>query len=191
MMDRLLWQWLAPAAVITLAFVAAFAVTFGLLMPVQQAIVPELDSFAALVFLPHGVRVIAAWLYGWRSLLFLAPGAIVTHAYLFGIDGFDLHHTLAMSFGLFCAAFSFWLLSLVGMDFRLHASRAVNWRDVMLAGTIAALLNMIGATYFFGLDPASTGAYFIGDVVGMFVALVILMLIFRLLRRYGMTPDRG
>jgi hypothetical protein len=182
-------QWLLPAAVISLAFVIAFAITFGLFMPIQDRLFPDLGANASLIFLPHGVRVIAAWLYGWRSIILLAPGAVLAHAWLYGAAGFGLDSTLAMSFGLFCAAFSFWLLSLVGMDFRLQAARAVNWRDVLLAGTFASLLNVIGTTYFFGLDPASSAAYLIGDVVGMFAALVVLMLVFRILRRRTLPPD--
>jgi hypothetical protein len=190
MTDRIMWDWLVPALIITLSYITAFILTFAVFMPLQAAIVPELGSYASLIFLPHGVRVIAAWLYGWRSLVLLAPGSIITHAYLFGTAGFELDKMLAVSAGVFSAAFSFWLLSRMGLDFRLKTSRQVNWRDVMLAGTLAAVLHVIGATHYFGLTIPSIAAYLIGDVVGMVVSIFALMLIFRFLRlRNGRPRD--
>ena len=183
MKSNILSEWALPILLISGAYLLGFAVTFALVMPIQDALTPGFGNYASLVFLPHGVRVVAAWLYGWRSLLFLAPGAILTHSYLYGSAGFSADYMMAVFFGVFCAALSFWFFALLGMDFRLHKSNRVNWRDIMLAGGAASVLNSVGTKLFFNNDIATASARFLGDVIGMIVSMFILMLIFRVLRR--------
>ena len=127
--------------------------------------------------------MIAAWMYGCRSLLFLAPGAVLTHSYLYGSAGFSLDYMVAVFFGVFCAALSFWFFALLGMDFRLDKTDRVKWRDIMLAGGAASVLNTLGTKIFLDNDIATASARFVGDVTGMVVSIFLLMLIFRVLRR--------
>ncbi len=185
----ILSDWALPILWISGAYLLAFAVTFAAVMPAQNAVMPAFGNYASLVFLPHGVRVLAAWLYGWRSLLFLAPGAVLTHSYLYGTAGFSIDYMMAVFFGVFCAALSFWFFALLGMDFRLHKSNRVNWRDVMLAGGVASILNSVGTAIFFGNDLLTASARFFGDVTGMVASMFILMLGFRVLRRFGAKPS--
>ena len=181
-------EWKTPILVISMAYLFAFFVSFIAVMPLQDAFLPSFGNYASLLYLPHGVRIVAAWLYGWRAIIFLAPSAIVAHSYLYGSSGFSLDYMVAVFFGVFCAAFSFWGFAMLGMDFRLHKFRRVNWRDVMLAGCAASVLNSLGAKVFFGTDLASASARFVGDITGMIVSFFVLMLIFRALRHCGRIP---
>ena len=185
----ILSDWALPMLLISGAYLLGFAVTFAAVMPLQDAVMPAFGNYASLIFLPHGVRVVAAWLYGWRSLPFLAPGAILTHSYLYGTAGFSVDYMMAVFFGVFCAALSFWFFAWFGMDFRLHKSNRVNWRDVMLAGGVASILNSVGTAIFFGNDLLTASARFFGDVTGMVASMFILMLGFRVLRRLGAKPS--
>ena len=96
-----------------------------------------------------------------------------------------MDYMVAVFFGVFCAALSFWFFALLGMDFRLHKSDRVNWCDILLAGGAASVLNSLGTTIFFDNDLPTASARFVGDVTGMVVSMVLLMLIFRVLRRAG------
>lgn len=185
MRGHILNEWLTPILLIPCAYVLAFFLTFAVVMPVQDAVLPAFGNYASLLFLPHGVRVVSAWLYGWRSLIFLAPGAVLSHSYLYGSAGFSLDYMVAVFFGVFCAALSFWFFALCGMDFRLHKSRNVNWRDVMLTGVFASILNSLGTKVFFGNDVPTASARFFGDVTGMIVSMLMLMMIFRIVRHAG------
>lgn len=185
MSDSILREWLIPTIVVSCAFILLFSLTFTVVMPVQDAVLPAFENYACLLFLPHGVRVVSAWLYGWRSLIFLAPGAVLSHSYLYGSAGFSLDYMVAVFFGVFCAALSFWFFALCGMDFRLHKSRNVNWRDVMLTGVFASILNALGTKIFYGTNFASASAYLLGDVTGMIVSMLMLMMIFRIVRHAG------
>jgi hypothetical protein len=184
MKSYLVTEWAVPMLIVSLAYYLAFVATFGVIARVQDSYLPSYQNYASLMFLPHGVRVVVAWLYGWRSLPLLAPAALLTHAQLYGYLDLSLT-TLGAMAGIFCAAFSFWFLSRVGMDFRLHKTRNVNWRDVILAGTAAAVLNAIWTKTMFGNDLATASARFFGDVVGLLVSLFVLMLVFRIIRRAG------
>ena len=70
----------------------------------------------------------------------------------------------------------------MGMDFRMEKSDRVNWRDIMLAGGAASVLNSLGTKIFFDNDIRTASARFLGDVTGMLVSIFLLMLIFRVLR---------
>jgi hypothetical protein len=183
MRDFVLNEWLTPILLISCAYIFSFFMTFAIVMPVQDAILPAFGNFASLLFLPHGVRVVSAWLYGWRSPIFLVPGSILSHSYLFGSAGFSVDYLMAAFFGVYCAAFSFWLFALCGMDLRLHKTHNVHWRDVMLTGVVASILNSVGRTFFLGNDLATAAALFIGDVTGMFASMFLLMVGFRFARR--------
>lgn len=184
MKEYILGEWLVPVFVVTSAFLLSFFVTFKVIMPVQNLFLPAFGAYASLLFLPHWVRVVTAWLYGWRSLLLLAPGSVLAHSYLFGSAGFSLDYVMAAFFGVFCAAVSFWFLALCGVECRQHTtSRDTNWRDVMLAGVLASVLNSLGTKIFYGTDFATSSAYFFGDVTGMAVSMFLMMMFFRIMRR--------
>lgn len=175
---------LAPLGVVSFAYLGAFAVTFGLLMPAQRLILGEFANHASIMFLPHGVRVLTAWLYGWKAMPLLTPSALLTHAYLFGIEGFSGNFFFAALFGIFCATFSFWLFAKLGMDFRQGQGRLTSWREILLAGSFASVINAAGTAYFYGFEIRSASAYFMGDLGGLLAAMAILMMGFRVARRW-------
>lgn len=174
---------LLPLAVVSFVYLGAFAFTFGVLMPVQTLVLPEFVHYASILFLPHGVRVLTAWLYGWRALFLLAPSALLTHAYLFGTTGFSGGYFFGALFGIFCATLSFWLFAKLGMDFHQEQANLISWREILMTGSFASIINVSGTSYFYGFEIQSASAYFIGDLGGLLACMVILMLGFRWLRR--------
>lgn len=182
---RLCSDWLAPFGLVSVTYLLAFIVTIYWLLPMQAVYTPDLAAYASLLFLPHGVRVLAAWLLGWRSVLLIAPVSLGTHWLNFGADGFSLAGVAGAMSGVVCAALAFWLLAKMGLDFRHSSGREVNWRDVIIAGSIASAVNTIGMGVVFGHNFATMSGYLIGDVSGLFACLLILMLAFKLLRSLG------
>ncbi len=53
-------EWTAPILVISAAYLFAFFVSFIAVMPLQDAFLPSFGNYASLLYLPHGVRVVAA-----------------------------------------------------------------------------------------------------------------------------------
>lgn len=168
--------------IVSAAYLITFFLSIYVLLPLQAQYTPELAAYASLLFLPHGVRVLSAWLLGWKAIPLLVPAVFFTHWLNFGMDGFTLSGFAGMLSGTVCAVFTFWALSYAGMDFRLTADRKANWRDVMIAGCIASVFNTFGMGLAFSHNSATLAGYFVGDVTGMFACMFILMLIFRSLR---------
>ena len=54
-------------------YTAAYTFTLGFIFPMQKIILPENSLLASLLFLPHGVRAIAFFLFGLRATLYLMP----------------------------------------------------------------------------------------------------------------------
>ncbi|MBR2572978.1 MAG: hypothetical protein IKE14_01490 [Loktanella sp.] len=182
MQSSVIGNWLVPLFVVSLLYIGAFAVTFAVLMPAQRMVLPEFVNNASILFLPHGVRVLTAWLFGWRAVVLLAPGGLLTHAYLYGTAGFSSGYFFAALFGIFCATSTFWLFAKLGMDFHQEQATMISWREIVLAGSVASIINVAGTSYFYGSDIRSSSAYFIGDLGGLLACMVVLMLGFRWMR---------
>ena len=156
------------------ALLVTFYLSNYVLLPFQAEYTPQIASYASLLFLPHGVRVLSAWLLGWKAIPLLLPTSIFAHWLNFGASGFTLAGTIGVLSGVTCAVITFWLFARLGMDFRLTASKRANWRDIMIAGCIASIINTFGMGLAFGHNLTTSAGYFIGDVSGMFACMFIL-----------------
>lgn len=176
-------------SVVTAVYLVAVAAVLWLLLPVQVYVASRALPFAevtCLLALTHGVRVIATWLFRWRAILFLAPGAIVEAVVLgdhYALSaGDEAVLILAIASGCFIA---FELFRALGWSVYADRARLANWRPVMLAGTLATLVN---AAILVGLDfggamPGVSGwlpAYaVIGGIMGLFAWLLLLRVVLR------------
>lgn len=175
--------WLGATLLVSGSYLAAFLLTFGVMMTLEERISPAWANFTSLIFLPHGVRVLAAWLYGWRSLLYLAPGVAVGHLYLYG-PVMDLHLAAAWIVGLGCAPLAFSLLAWLRLDYRLSRRRRTHWRDLVLVGAVASVFNSGFSGLAYGNDLRTISARFVGDIMGTLVCVLLLMAVFRLRDRW-------
>jgi hypothetical protein len=164
-------------------YAAAFAATTLLIDPVQQMAVGSLPAAVSLCFLPHGVRVIAAWLFGWRAALYLVLPALLMQPFVYGEAAYTAGPILVAAAGVLCAPLAFSLMRWVNLDAREFSVDRPQWRSLMLAGTIASIINGAAAVGFLGSDAKLLAAYWIGDVGGLFAALIVLILLARMLRR--------
>lgn len=143
-------------------------------------------GYASFIFLPHGIRVIAAWLYGWRSILYLSPGAYLAHYIRVDTDvGLSWQALVMPVFGIICVALTFELFARLGSDFRLRDGFIAPWHTILWIGAVGSLGNALGSNLIVQNPMDVAAAYLIGDVTGMIVLFVIIMLIFRALRRGG------
>ena len=170
-------------AIVSLAYLAAFFTTFEVLMPVQNMLFSDLNSRASLLFLPHGVRVLAAWLLGWRSVLALLPGVVFVFFYLAGWDAFAPSRLAAIAVAVTVPAACFYLLRRLGRDLRPSPGRKPRWLSIMGIGLVISLITSLLSNYAFGSAPKDYIAYLIGDFFGLFFLMLALMLIFRGLRQ--------
>lgn len=173
-----------PLLVISVGYVGAFVLTDVLVMPVQRAILPDLSAWASLMFLPHGVRVLTAWLYGWWSILLLAPASLLTLVLLYGTEGVTLWHLFSTMPSVLSAAIAFELAARFGRDLRFGTDRPARWREVLAVGILASVLNSAGTMLALGEQPLVTAVCLLGDIIGLVACMLVLAQGFRLARLF-------
>lgn len=169
--------------IVSAAFLVTFAISIYLLNPLQQKFAPQMTAYTSLLFLPHGVRVLSAWMLGWKSIPIITLVTLFAHWLNFGASGFSIAGIIGAMSGVICAVFSFWALAKVSMDFRITNAKVASWKDVFLAGCFASVLNTFGMGLAFQHDVQTLAGYFIGDLTGMFACMFALMLVFKVLRK--------
>ena len=176
---------IARFASIACAYVVCFWLSVTGLPSVSAGLGYAGTDYASLLFLPHGIRVIAAWLYGWRSILYLAPPSYATH--FWRLDGeFISWAVFLMPFvGMACVAATFAVVARLGADLRLRPGYLAPWKDVLLVGALASVVNAVG-TNLLAQNSIETALFYLwGDVLGMIMVFVGLMLTFKTARRFG------
>ncbi|MDA5095029.1 hypothetical protein O2N63_13145 [Aliiroseovarius sp. KMU-50] len=169
--------------IISIAYVLAFAVTFKLLLPVQNIFFPKFPSYASLLFLPHGVRVLAAWLLGWRSVIALFPGVFFSFWYVAGMGVFEPSRLFAISVAVFIPAATFHTMRRLGVDLFPAAGKTPCWHCIVLTSITISALTASMTNIAITRTLNDLFAYLIGDFFGMFFLMTILMFFFRSLRQ--------
>ena len=173
---------------VTATYIVLFTFTFSVIMPAQSIIFTLLPMNISLLFLPHGVRILAIYLYGWRAALYLLPAHLATWAYLY----FYLGSEQSISSSVVSIAASLLAMLIVFQKVEGVASVTKNddWKGILLAGAIASLLNGLGHATLYGTAGGInmewimiTLGFMIGDVSGLFFLMVIMIYVFRLIDR--------
>lgn len=176
---------------IVAAYVLGHGLTSWLVKPLQEQLLPSLTIFASLMYLPHGVRVLTAWLCGWRAVAPLFVAAIVADVLFTPVEVREvLRPVIVQSWlvGALCAPLAFALLRWTRMAEGATSLTSPSWRWLLVAGLLASVFNSLGQTFVFsGLTQpdelaALIALYAFGDLVGLVVSTVALMIIFRWLR---------
>ena len=164
---------------VTIAYCASFLVV-NWVTPLQGALMPAYGELASIFFLPHGVRVLAFFFFGWMALAYLLPGKMIMWAavaLLFGQDGLNVWGS-AVSLLSCLLAYEF-----VRIIFRKNAQagQKFSWQMVMTMGLIASLINAVGLTLLQAQRPDVTVMviYVLGDMLGLTCLMLALMYYFR------------
>ena len=150
---RLMNDWLIPLVLVTTTYLIAFYLAFFVFFPIQETAFGKTSFYANLLFLPHGIRMLTALFYGWRSVLFLTLGALSTHYYLSGSAGFEFPIIFSTITGIFCASASYQVLKWLNMDARGDSRYKFNWRYLLFAGILASIINSIGTNFAYYVEP--------------------------------------
>lgn len=178
---------------VTIGYIVSMILVKSVIVPAQQAYLPMITTFAALIFPLHGVRVISAWLFGGWSILYLFIANCVMHLVLTPDADFTLKSFYAWCLVSSVAWFSFEIFRMSALNLYQSAnSISTNtWRHLMLIAFISSIINSLGHNIIFAGDILPENslptmlAFMIGDTLGTFVCFIVLMLILRTLRRVG------
>ena len=175
-------KWSVEFFMVFVGYTTAYTFTLGFIYPMQKIILPENSLLASVLFLPHGVRAIAFFLFGLRAAFYLLPAHFAMwYISVHGADiGLDLFSPLVSIFGCLIG----YLLFLSIRNVLPNNIRDKGWFLVMILITFSAFFNSIGLSRL----HSSTGdfeyllAYFWGDVLGGYIFLIMAMYIWRFLK---------
>jgi hypothetical protein len=174
--------------IIILLYVLAHGLTALVITPAQSAILPEVTVFASFLYLPHGVRVLATWAYGWKAVPALIVGTSIS-VWLFTpseeLNFLEPALIESILVGSASAFIAFELARFAGYNFYFGGSKKLRWKGMIAVGALSSVINSIGQTLAYSglidLDKVIgvLAVYAVGDVIGLIVCMVVLMLVFR------------
>jgi len=188
-------QLILYAVVCSVALTLAAVVQLGLLAPLKIAIIDG-DRYTPALGLTHGVRILAAWFLGWWSVMALAPCMALVNSVGLQTSPMLPSYPAAAAVHLITGPLAFSLLRRVwpelGTTNLPSGDGTPQWRGIMLAGALAALLNALALLALelapAGWTPRWFAALVITQVLGLFFVLLLLLWALRglggLLRRF-------
>ena len=177
-------------AVIALAYIVGYLLVDYIVAPIQYLYLSRDFTVGSLLFVPHGIRVLAVWLCGSRAILPLIIAELLCTVLLWQPD-VAISTSLGSSMvGGICVYLTFEVFRLVGIEMRPDGkdSTLTNWRSLILLASIASVFNSVGKQIFFeSLAPLADEVlilvvFWIGDTLGTFACLLLLISIRRRLR---------
>ena len=165
----------------SIAFIVASSLTLGFVIPVQgllsQYAIPEIG----LIFLPHGIRVIAFHYLGWKAVLHMMPASYLFWA-LSNTSGSELDVLSPIVSMVAC------YIGFLGATVVVHkediGNKISTWKYFVIAGATSSVVNGVALSWLqFADTPLSALiGYVVGDTLGLVVCLVVLIYVFRIIR---------
>jgi hypothetical protein len=181
------------------AKVTPFIITFGcylalhflqffVIFPLEAKYGSNVTWLASLFFFPHLVRVLAVWMLGPLAFFALLPADIIIHFVVYPDRQLTDLQMLVPFVSSRCAVIAFEVFKLTGTNLYMSATNETNWRPLLLIGAIASVVNSAGLSVLYeGLFMPEESlhllaTYILGDTLGLFFGLIVLMVLTRLLK---------
>ena len=171
---------------ISVVFIVSCSLTLGFVLPLQTLLLSDSRLEIGLLFLPHGVRLLVFYFYGWKGILYLLPSS-----YLFMIltnkTGAELD-VLSPLVSMVACYIGYYIATLFAPNLPKRPS-VTKWQFFIFAGTLSSIINGLSLSLLQFQDDliVSSLSYLIGDVTGLVVCFFMLIYAFRLVRMASFT----
>ena len=176
---------------IFLAYLGLVAVQNLVIMPIETMLVERNDALVSLLYLPHAVRVLGAWMVGPKSILALIPASIIVYFVTRPDTGPSTQADIIIPMiGALCAPVAFELMRVFRIDVYPKSTGVISWRTLVFAGLFSSIINSFFSTLFLeGRFPIEDTfdvltRFIIGDVMGLVLVLLILVGLLKTSRRF-------
>jgi hypothetical protein len=176
---------------IFLAYLGLASVQQLVIMPIETMLVERNVALVSLLYLPHAVRVLGAWMYGPKSILALIPAAICEDFFArSGTGPLTQADFIILMVGALCAPVAFELMRVVRIDIYPKSTGVISWRSLVFAGLLSSIINSFFSTLFLeGRFPIEDTfdvltRFIIGDVMGLVIVLLVLVGLLKTFRRF-------
>jgi len=158
-------------------------------LPIEINLFGPLTAYASFLFLPHAVRVLAAWLLGPKALFALIPAEVIVTLLFFNPLAKHISAVIIVApiVAASTAVVAFEFMKFMKIDVYPDVNSSPNWRGVVFAGILASLFNSISGTLIKTATVPTNGSmsiiirYLVGDISGLLLGMLLLMLTFKLL----------
>ena len=162
-------------------------------LPLQSLAAPNIGTFAALIFPIHGIRVIAAWMFGWWSVPYLFAANVLLALFYAVIAmetpylEFTAERLMSWSLVSIVAVVAIDLFKAAGIKIGTGIAEISEdtWKQLLFVGFVSSVLNSVGQSLIFA-DQIIPGegrnvmlGFLIGDTLGTFLCFVGLLFLFR------------
>ena len=176
---------------IFLAYLGLVAVQNLVIMPIETMLVERNVALVSLLYLPHAVRVLGAWMIGPKSILALIPASIIVYFVTRPDTGPSTQADIIIPMiGALCAPVAFELMRVFRIDVYPKSTGVISWRTLVFAGLFSSIINSFFSTLFLeGRFPIEDTfdvltRFIIGDVMGLVLVLLILVGLLKTSRRF-------
>ena len=177
---------------IFLTYLGLLTVQYLVIMPIETMMVKRNVAFVSLLYLPHAVRVLGAWMVGPKSVLALIPASIFVYFVTRPVTGTLTQADFIIPMvGALCAPVAFELMRFVRIDVYPKSTGVISWRTLVFAGLFSSIINSFFSTLFLeGRVPIEDTfdvltRFIIGDVMGLVVVLLISIGMQKVFRRFA------
>ena len=176
---------------IFLTYLGLVAVQYLVIMPIETMMVERNVALVSILYLPHAVRVLGAWMVGPKSVLALIPTSIcvyfATRPDTGPLTPADFVIPLV---GALCAPVAFELMRFVRIDVYPKSTGVISWRTLVFAGFLSSIINSFFSTLFledrFPIEDTFDvlTRFVIGDVMGLVIVLFLSVVLSKAFRRF-------
>ena len=169
--------------IVVVSFLASYLLVAKVLTPIQSHYISDSD-LVSLLFLPHGVRVLACVLYGPRlGAFYLFSATLLTGFWVGRIGDYEpLTLTLLYSVGSLCVPIAFIFLQFIHEDTKIGLTKVNNntIKTIAYLALISSILNSIGHALVldgfsdFSVQPRIILKFLFGDLLGALVLFLCL-----------------
>ena len=178
---------------IFIAHVIGMLLVTHAVLPLQSLAVPNIGTFAALIFPIHGIRVIAAWMFGWWSVPYLFAANVLLALFYAVIAmetpylEFTAERLMSWSLVSIVAVVAIDLFKAAGIKIGTGIAEISEdtWKQLLFVGFVSSVLNSIGQSLIFsgqiipGEQLNVMIGFLVGDTSGTFLCFVGLLFLFR------------
>jgi hypothetical protein len=148
------------------------------------------------MFLPHGVRILALYFYGWRGILYLLPTCWLTEMLAQEQTGVALIPSVV---SLLFYYLGVQLVRILFSDTISVSFVIKDWKLMFWGGVVGSIFNGLGLTllnqtYKSTVDTSAllleVMGFVVGDVLGLIFCLLSIVYLFRMIRFIKIIPDK-
>jgi len=172
-------QYATEAFLTFMGYILMSTLTLGFIFPIQRIVASASLDNIGLLYLPHGVTALAFFYFGYRAWFYLLPGQYLE--WFLNAYGNDLSVDTLTPFASVSAALVGYTLYRQIAGIRMSAS---TWISVMILAIAISPLNglTLSLLNYEGNLLIGIFGYFMGDVLGAFLCLILALLIQRAVR---------